>query len=162
MFCFEKYDNTDGVYIGMKDGIMAIDNYIFFSWKVQDKYFADSVMHRMEADREKSVLPPALMGTGYGISTFCLILIQLINAAHYDVFITSLGLLVLHEKNLTRVFTLRTSDTAVLIKLYDGCTLYRNGRKIYHYSVIGDTGDNHVMISTITQTVTQKITQSVN
>ena len=116
----------------------------------------------MEADREKSVLPPALMGTRDGISTFCLILIELINATLYDVFITSIGLLVLHENNLTKVFTLRTSDTAVLIKLYDGCTLSRNDRKIYHYTVIGNTGDNHVMISTITQTVTQKITQSVN
>ena len=101
-------------------------------------------MHRMEADREKSVLPPALMGTGDGISTFCLILIELINAAHYDVFITSLGLLVVHEKNLTRVFTLRTSDMAVLIKLYDGSTLYWIGRKIYHCTGIGKISDNYV------------------
>lgn len=155
MFAFGKHNSVKGDYVSMKDKNMNVRNYNIESRKLLEKYFRREVKEIINADRKQGIVPSELMGGEGGLSAYCLISRDLINAAHYDLD-TSVGMSIFHEKipgkakdwffvlpNL--VINGGKSDKAVLIKLFDGCTLCWDGRKIYHCTGTRDIGDgNHL------------------
>ena len=155
MFAFGKHNRVNGDYISMKDTSMDIRNYCLVSRKLLDKYFREDVRKIIDADRKQGITASKSMGGNDGISAYCLISRDLINAAHYDLD-TTVSITIFHEKidGIAKdwffvlpntVVNGKNSNKAVVIKLFDGCTLCWDGRKIYHCTGTRDIGEgNHL------------------
>ena len=155
MFAFGYNNSTYGDYVSMKDSKMEIRKYSTTARKLLDRYFKDEVREIMNADKSQKVTPSEAMGGDNGISAYTLVSRDLINAAHYDLD-TSVGISIFTEKipgKSTNWFFVLPNTTvngksdkkAVIIKLFDGCTLSWDGRKVYHCTATDDVGDgNHV------------------
>jgi len=153
MFAFGKHNRVKGDYISMKDKSMDIREYCVVSRKLLDKYFREDVKKIINADREQGITASKSMGGNDGISAYCLISRDLINAAHYDLD-TTVSITIFHEKIKGKakdwffvlpntVMNGRNSNKAVVIKLFDGCTLCWDGRKIFHCTGRRDIGEGN-------------------
>ena len=139
----------------MHNETTEIRRYSLVARKVLDKYFRHEIQNIIEADRKQGIIPTESMGGNDGISAYALISRDLINAAHYDLD-TSVGISVFNEKIKGRAdgwyFVLSNTiidggneTKAIIIKLFDGCTLAWDGTKVFHCTATKEVGmDNHV------------------
>ena len=155
MFAFGYYNSKHGDYKSMQDETMDIRNYSITARKILDKYFKREIQDIVEADRKQDVVPSELMGGEDGISAYALISVDLVNAAHFDLD-TSVGISIFNEKcpgtatnwnfvlpNTTLVHG--NQNKAVVIKLFDGCAIAWDGRKVFHCTSAKNIGEgNHV------------------
>ena len=81
----------------MKNHGMDIRAYSRMARKRLGKYFEMEIQDIIEADRNQNFVPSELMGGIDGISAYCLVSQDLINAAHYDLD-TLVGISIFTEK----------------------------------------------------------------
>ena len=155
MFAFGLHNRNVGDYISMKDMKMDITKYCQVSRKLLEKYFRSEVEEIISADRSQQIIPSNRLGGTDGISAYCLVSRDLINAAHYDLD-TSKSITVFNEKIPGRaknwffilpnvVLKRIDQERAIVIQLFDGCTLCWDGRKVFHCTGTKEIGkDNHV------------------
>ena len=155
MFAFGKHNKVSGDYVSMKNKPMHVRNYCLDSKKLLNKYFEDEVKQIIEADRKQGIIPSYLMGGENGISAYCLVSRDLVNAAHYDLD-TSVGISIFNEKivGMAKSWCFVLPNTiidggsdkeAIVIKLFDGCTISWDGRKVFHCTGTKEVGDgNHL------------------
>ena len=156
MFAFGYRNKKYGDYKSMEDDRVDIQKYSKTVRKVLDIYFKDEVRQIIEADRKQGIIPSEAMGGEDGISAYCLVSRDLVNAAHFDLD-TSVGISIFNEKIAGMAtnwyFVLPNTvlvggdeeRKAILIKLFDGCTLSWDGREVFHCTAAKDIGEgNHV------------------
>ena len=157
MYAFGYRNDSQGDYVSMrdlsKDGMTYTYNTV--ARKLLDKYFMDEVKDIIAADRKQDVIPTESMGGTEGLSAYCLVSRDLVNAAHYDLD-TSFGISIFNERIPGRAknwyFILPNTivhggnhDKAIIIKLFDGCTLSWDGRVIFHCTGTSKIGNgNHL------------------
>lgn len=153
MFAFGLHNLKDGDYISMRKNKDGIRKYSLKAREVLEKYFKSEIMDIIEADKKQGIVPSNDMGGTRGISAYALVSRDLINAAHYDLD-TSFGLSVFNEKNIGAAkgwyFVLPNTiidggnvNKAIVIELFDGCTLAWDGRKIFHCTAAKEIGENN-------------------
>ena len=154
MFAFGYRSKESGDYVSMKgENSDLIRNYNVVSRKLFDKHFPEDVKDIIDADREQNIVPSASMGGVDGISAYCLVSRDLINAGHFDLD-TSVGISVFNERIIGKAvdwfFILpntvvdgESNERAVMIQLFDGCTLCWDGRKIFHCTGTKEVGENN-------------------
>lgn len=157
MFAFGMHGISQGDYISMKDEAMmdCCRTYNIIARNLLDKYFKEDVKDIIEADRRQGIVPSESMGGKDGISAYSLVSRDLVNAAHYDLD-TSVGISIFNERipglGINWFFILPNTiveggskDKAIMIKLFDGCTLSWDGRDIFHCTGTLDVGSgNHL------------------
>lgn len=155
MYAFGFHNNKEGNYKSMRNVSMDVSGYSITARKGLEKYFKKEIDEIIAADREQDIVPSIAMGGEEGISAYALVSEDLVNAAHYDLD-TSVGLSVFNELipgNATNWNFVLPNTTlvdgndkeAIAIKLFDGCAIAWDGRKIFHCTstkVIGE--GNHV------------------
>ena len=145
-----------GDYVSMKDENtnMYIREYSIVARKLLETYFKNEVHEIRMADKQQGIDGPSTeLGGEEGISAYCLISQDLRNAAHYDLD-TSVGISIFNERipgRATNWFfvlpnTIRIGDCeekAIIIKLFDGCAICWDGRKVFHCTATKDVGVNN-------------------
>ena len=154
MYAFGRFTKESN-YVSMKADEMNIRRYTEVSKSVLRKYFKDELEEIMTADRNQGVTPLESMGGEDGISSYCLVSEDLVNAGHYDLD-TSVGVSVFNEKVPgtakdwffvlpNTVIVGENDEKAVIIKLFDGCTICWDGRKVFHCTGTKEVGEgNHL------------------
>lgn len=155
MYAFGFHNSKEGNYKSMRNVSMDVRGYSITARKGLEKYFKKEIEEIVAADREQEIVPSTAMGGEQGISAYALVSEDLVNAAHYDLD-TSVGLSVFNElipgnaRNWNFVLPNTTlvdgcDKEAIAIKLFDGCAIAWDGRKIFHCTstkVIGE--GNHI------------------
>lgn len=155
MFAFGFNSRKLGDYVSMDDEVMDIERYSKIVRQGLEKYFKAEIDEIIAADRNQGIVPSKAMGGPKGISAYALVSMDLVNSAHYDLD-TSVGLSIFNEKipgkatNWNFVLPNTTmingnANQAIAIKLFDGCTIAWDGRKVFHCTSAKNIGEgNHV------------------
>lgn len=155
MFAFGFRNLKEGDYKSMKCTKMDVRSYCVDVRNTLDNYFKLEIDEIIDADLKQGVIPSDTMGGKNGISAYSLVSEDLVNAPHFDLD-TSVGISVFNEKhpgsstnwNFVLPNTMLVdgnNNEAIVIKLFDGCTLSWDGRKIFHCTSMKDIGEgNHV------------------
>ena len=155
MYAFGFHNSKDGNYKSMRNVKMGIKDYSITARKGLEKYFSKEIGEIVAADRGQGIVPTIAMGGEQGVSAYALVSEDLVNAAHYDLD-TSVGISVFNElipgkaSNWNFVLPNTTlvdgnEKEAVVIKLFDGCAIAWDGRKIFHCTSTKDIGEgNHL------------------
>ena len=155
MYSFGYNSRKLGDYVSMNDEEMDTERYSIIVRQRLEKYFKEEIGEIIAADRNQGIEPSKAMGGTNGISAYSLVSMDLVNSAHYDLD-TSVGLSIFNEKipgtatNWNFVLPNTTMingnpDQAIAIKLFDGCTIAWDGRKVFHCTSTKDIGKgNHV------------------
>lgn len=142
MFAFGKRSVKEGDYISMRSSDESLTEYSIVARILLEKYFGEEVKEIIEADRNQRVTPSELMGGSDGLSAYCLVSMDLINAAHYDLD-TSVSMTIFNERMIGKAddwyFVLPNTfaesdekERSIIIQLFDGCAICWDGRKIFH------------------------------
>ncbi len=142
MFAFGMRSVKDGDYKSMRTSDTTLSQYCITARKLLERYFDAGVDEIIDADRKQGVTPCELMGGEQGLSAYCLVSRDLVNAAHYDLD-TSVSMTIFNEKMagtaedwffvLPNTFEKDDNDErAILIRLFDGCAICWDGRKVFH------------------------------
>ncbi len=166
MCAYGYHSSGSGDYVSMKG--LGMDElcrkYSLVSRRVLDKYFQGEVEEIRSADRDQGVCAGYSMGGEDGLSAYGLVSVDLVNAGHYDLD-TSVGISVFNEKvagravdwyfvlpNVYRVVGgdgdsgVESERKGLVLRLFDGCVIAWDGRKVFHCTGLGFVGDddNHV------------------
>ena len=154
MYAFGFFNSKMGDYKSMVYDNNKCREYCIESRRVLKKYLEEEIDDIRKADVKQGIVPAFNMGGMDGISSYCLVSEDLINSAHYDLD-TSLGISIFNEEIVNRAigwyFVLPNTvieedkEKAIIIKLFHGCAISWDGRKILHCTALKDIGnDNHV------------------
>lgn len=152
MFAFGLRNIREGNYKSMKFCDEMVREYSLEARKLLSRYFSKEVSEIIKADRNQTVTPTWLMGGDDGLSAYCLVSRDLVNSAHYDLD-TSVSITIFNEKMVGTAedwfFVLPNTmkehdkdEKAIVIRLFDGCTICWDGRKIFHATATRDIGLN--------------------
>lgn len=141
MFAFGKRNKLDD-YKSMRESDESLTKYAKVGRKLLGKYFGPEVDAIISADTNQGVSPTEMMGGRDGLSAYFLVSKDLINAAHYDLD-TSVSMTIFNEKMIGKAEdwyfvlpnTFEVNDRrkrSIIIKLFDGCAICWDGRKIFH------------------------------
>ena len=155
MYAFGRF-RKDKNYVSMtQNDEMNIRQYIEVSKLLLEKYFKNELQEIRDADRAQGVVPLESMCGENGISSYCLVSKDLVNAAHYDLD-TSVGISVFNEKIPgtakdwyfilpNTVLADGNKQEAIIIRLFDACTLSWDGRVVFHCTGTLEVGKgNHL------------------
>ena len=153
MYAFGYHNSKHGNYLSMTNDNGKCRRYCIEMKRLLGKYYKDEISDIINADRRQGKVPGHDMGGTDGISAYCLVSKDLVNSAHYDLD-TSIGISVFMEDRINKAkgwfFILpntytKESNKAIIIKLFNGCAISWDGRKIFHCTALQDLGqDNHV------------------
>ena len=151
MYAYGYHNSKNGDYISMKDSMSTTREYCIEMRRLLELYFCEEIKDIINADMQQGKVPSMNMGGKHGISSYCLISKDLINSAHFDLD-TSMGISVFREDIVDKAVgwyfilpntSMKSSDKAIIIKLFNGCAISWDGRKVFHCTGLKDLGENN-------------------
>ena len=153
MFAFGFHNSKHGNYVSMNNDNGNCRRYCIEMRRLLENYFKEEISEIINADRRQGKFAGHDMGDTDGISAYCLVSKDLVNSAHYDLD-TSPGISLFVEDTIDKAtgwyFILpntysNETKKAIIIKLFNGCAISWDGRKIFHCTGLENLGeDNHV------------------
>ena len=153
MFAFGREDILNEYASMKKQNDRECKSYCMLMRKMLKKYFNHEIKDIMDGDRKQGIVPKHNMGgSNHGIGGYFHISKNLVNSAHYDLD-TSRSVTVFLEKEpgkakdwdfiLPNTTKIEDETKAIAVKLFDGCAIGWDGRKVYHCTGMSEVGSEN-------------------
>lgn len=153
------YRKKETLYASTRDNEYDSEKMLLMSTKARetlDKYFPEEVKDILSSDSKQGIKTIDAMGGENGVGAYTIVSRDLVNAPHLDVYDRTKSITVFNEKNKGRAvdwyFVLPNTiakygshKKAIIIKLFHGCTLSWDGRKIFHCTGLKEVGENNIV-----------------